>query len=146
MAILIKMLAHLIIANRIINRRRSRLRRRRKKPQLTNWGLVAPWSHPRPAEMTDFITTSPRYLMEVASGRARPWRSWQLEGIYVVLTAGQQALPWRGSGLCILLSATFWEERDKVILKVNWEFPGGPVVRTPSFHCWGRGFSPWSGN
>ena len=26
------------------------------------------------------------------------------------------------------------------------EFPGGPVVRTPCFHCWGPGFKPWSGN
>ena len=25
------------------------------------------------------------------------------------------------------------------------EFPGGPVVRTLSFHCQGRRFSPWSG-
>ena len=24
--------------------------------------------------------------------------------------------------------------------------PGGPVVRTPSSHCQGPGFSPWSGN
>ena len=23
---------------------------------------------------------------------------------------------------------------------------GGPVVKTPSFHCRGRGFDPWSGN
>ena len=28
----------------------------------------------------------------------------------------------------------------------SWEFPGGPVVRTPRFHCWGCGFSPWLGN
>ena len=26
------------------------------------------------------------------------------------------------------------------------EFPGGPVVRTPHFHCQGPGFSPWSGS
>ena len=25
-------------------------------------------------------------------------------------------------------------------------FPGSPVVRTPSFHCQGHGFNPWSGN
>ena len=28
----------------------------------------------------------------------------------------------------------------------NWEFPGGPVVRTLRFHCGGPGFNPWSGN
>ena len=27
-----------------------------------------------------------------------------------------------------------------------WDFPGGPVVKTPSFHCRGLGFDPWSGN
>ena len=26
-----------------------------------------------------------------------------------------------------------------------WDFPGGPVVKTPSFHCKGRGFDPWLG-
>ena len=26
------------------------------------------------------------------------------------------------------------------------EFPGGPVVRTPHFHCRGHRFNPWSGN
>ena len=26
------------------------------------------------------------------------------------------------------------------------EFAGGPVVRTPCFHCQGPGFDPWSGN
>ena len=25
------------------------------------------------------------------------------------------------------------------------DFPGGPVVRTPRFHCRGSGFNPWSG-
>ena len=28
----------------------------------------------------------------------------------------------------------------------SWDFPGGPVVKTPRFHCRGRGFDPWSGN
>ena len=28
----------------------------------------------------------------------------------------------------------------------NWEFPDGPVVRTPHFHCQESGFDPWSGN
>ena len=26
------------------------------------------------------------------------------------------------------------------------ELPGGPVVKTPRFHCRGHGFDPWSGN
>ena len=26
------------------------------------------------------------------------------------------------------------------------DFPGGPVVKTPSFQCRGCGFGPWSGN
>ena len=35
-----------------------------------------------------------------------------------------------------------------VTLKDNriWDFPGGPVVKTPCFHCRGCGFNPWSGN
>ena len=33
------------------------------------------------------------------------------------------------------------------ILKIHLqEFPGGPVVRTPCFHCRGHGFDPWLGN
>ena len=31
-------------------------------------------------------------------------------------------------------------------LKLDREFPGGPVVRTPCFYCRGLGFDPWSGN
>ena len=27
----------------------------------------------------------------------------------------------------------------------SWAFPGGPVVRTPHFHCRGHGFNPWLG-
>ena len=30
--------------------------------------------------------------------------------------------------------------------KCWWDFPGGPVVKTPCFHCRGHGFNPWSGN
>ena len=25
------------------------------------------------------------------------------------------------------------------------DFPGGPVIKTPHFHCWGHGFNPWWG-
>ena len=27
----------------------------------------------------------------------------------------------------------------------DWEFPGGPVVRTLCIHCRGHRFDPWSG-
>ena len=30
--------------------------------------------------------------------------------------------------------------------KKAWDFPGSPVVKTPSFHCRGYGFDPWLGN
>ena len=33
-----------------------------------------------------------------------------------------------------------------VLLKSSWDFPGGPVGRTPCFHCRGHGFYPWLGN
>ena len=37
--------------------------------------------------------------------------------------------------------------RTRAILKpLIWEFPGGPVVRTPHFECQGPEFNPWSGN
>ena len=36
-----------------------------------------------------------------------------------------------------------WPLVKNIIL---WEFPGGPVVRTPQFHCRGHGLDPWSGN
>ena len=26
------------------------------------------------------------------------------------------------------------------------DFPGGPLVKTPCFHCRGHGFNPWLGN
>ena len=26
------------------------------------------------------------------------------------------------------------------------DFPGGPEVKTPRFHCRGHGFDPWLGN
>ena len=35
---------------------------------------------------------------------------------------------------------------DSAQKSFNWDFPGGLVVRTPRFHCRGRGFDPWSGN
>lgn len=34
----------------------------------------------------------------------------------------------------------------KLLRRAFWDFPGGPAVRTLSFHCRGRGFiNPWSG-
>ena len=46
----------------------------------------------------------------------------------------------------LMLSPAFWAisyaQKHKPIRKI----PGDPVVRTPSFHCWGSGFNPWSGN
>ena len=35
---------------------------------------------------------------------------------------------------------------NKVSLNRNRDFHGGPVVKTPCFHCGGHGFHPWSGN
>ena len=33
-----------------------------------------------------------------------------------------------------------------VKLKISRDFPGGPVIKTPRFHCRGHRFDPWSGN
>ena len=36
---------------------------------------------------------------------------------------------------------------ESKFLKVpSWKFPGSPVVRTLSFHCWGPSFDPWLRN
>ena len=29
---------------------------------------------------------------------------------------------------------------------LHWDFPGGPVLKTPHFQCRGHRFHPWSGN
>ena len=29
---------------------------------------------------------------------------------------------------------------------IKWDFPGGPVVKTPHSQCRGHGFDPWLGN
>ena len=29
---------------------------------------------------------------------------------------------------------------------IDWDFPGGPVVKTPRFHCRGHRLDPWLGN
>ena len=39
----------------------------------------------------------------------------------------------------IILSEVSQKEKDR-------DFPGGPVVKTPCFHCRGNGLHPWSGN
>ena len=35
---------------------------------------------------------------------------------------------------------------DAIFLKMSWDFPGGPVFKTPHFQSWGCSFNPWSGN
>ena len=35
---------------------------------------------------------------------------------------------------------------DECTKELHREFPGGPVVKTLSFHCKGHGFHPWPGN
>ena len=37
-----------------------------------------------------------------------------------------------------------WKANDKEACR--WDFPGGPVVKTPRFHCRECGFDPSSGN
>ena len=56
----------------------------------------------------------------------------------------------------ILLPHSLKDSREKRVFyllstldvqnKAFGDFPGGPVVRTPCFHCCGHGFDPWSGN
>ena len=46
-------------------------------------------------------------------------------------------------------SASFSNIEQKELYKNDlqaWEFSGGPVVKTPKFHCWRPGFDPWLGD
>ena len=36
--------------------------------------------------------------------------------------------------------------KDNINISHVWDFPGSPVVKTPSFQCKGCEFSPWLGN
>ena len=36
----------------------------------------------------------------------------------------------------------YWQDFKRLVT----DFPGGPVVKTPCFHCRGHGFDPWLGN
>ena len=42
-----------------------------------------------------------------------------------------------------------WRKRELLTLKIEvevyWDFPCGPVVKTPHFHCRESKFHPWSG-
>ena len=50
----------------------------------------------------------------------------------------------RVSGLKLVVSGTVYRSNDRYW--APWDFPGGPVVRTPCSQCRGPGFDPWSGN
>ena len=38
------------------------------------------------------------------------------------------------------------ESSELNLRKVHETYPGGPVVKTPLFHCTWHGFNSWSGN
>ena len=44
------------------------------------------------------------------------------------------------------ISQLEWFRHRTVFKSGYWEFPGGPVVRDPPFHCRGHRFDPWLGN
>ena len=58
---------------------------------------------------------------------------------------------WPGYDLCLSFSSshqapthfTMITQMALSFFSSSWEFPGGPVVRTLHFHCWGGRFSPW---
>ena len=64
-------------------------------------------------------------------------------------------LPSQPTNLCVCVTFDFYTFKKQVnkcsvwkieLKKENWDFPGGPVVKTPHFQCRGHGFSPWWGN
>ena len=65
---------------------------------------------------------------------------WCLNLLYKVLKSSGEIL--LSSEVRIVLSTvTVYQEK-----LLGWDFPGGPVVKIPSFHSKGPGFHPWSGN
>ena len=50
-----------------------------------------------------------------------------------------------GEGDKIVQSSNLWTEVTRKKTECG-DFPGGPVVKTPQFHCRGHGFDPWLGN
>ena len=65
---------------------------------------------------------------------------WHLNLLCKVLKSSGEI--WLSSEVRIVLS-TVIVYQEKLL---GWDFPGGPVVKIPSFHSRGPGFHPWSGN
>ena len=56
-----------------------------------------------------------------------------------------------GLNMCLIIdwlpsSGSVWPKRQSLSQEFYRDFPGGPVVQTPCFHCKERRFDPWSGN
>ena len=51
-----------------------------------------------------------------------------------------------------LIHADVWQKPTQhcktniLQLKINWDFPGGPVVKKSTFPCRGHGFNSWLGD
>ena len=103
--------------------------------------ILRGWSF-RPSARTDFA------LCQVLAGRS--------EKFYLFLRKRTSSPSCSTSSLRISGFKAIWmhlflkkkkkKDRDQIQTDTQWEFPGGPVVRTQHFHCNGPGFDPWLGN
>ena len=53
---------------------------------------------------------------------------------------------WKPNGFFVFKPAVSQDSVPKPKSSGNWDFPGGPVVKSSHFHCRGCRFDPWSGN
>ena len=57
---------------------------------------------------------------------------------------------WFADGHLVVSSLGGKREQTRFVLFLSehssWDFPGGPVAKTPRSQCRGPGFDPWSGN
>ena len=92
-------------------------------------------------------------LREIACGRRRGrqrmrWLNGITDSMDVSLSKLRELVRQGGLACC----GTWGHKELDWATELNWkifkyqDFPGRPVVKTLSFHCWGHGFDPWSGN
>ena len=57
----------------------------------------------------------------------------------------KNASPHNLQRFCTFTMDCFLKMLSKYKIKITWDFPGGPVAKSPHFQCRGPGFNPWSG-
>ena len=103
---------------------------------------IKPSSPPFPAVAGRFFTTEPP---------GKPSFHFTLSSVYIHYCYSQFTLPLLCLKpilyICMQLFLVPYRFLFRYKFYINiFIFPGGPVVRTPCFHCMGTRFNPWPGN